>query len=190
MIISFLGKTVKEYRENYLILLNQITPICTKCHEKCHSHCRYDRKVRGPDATVIKILRVKCVHCKCTHAILPDFLFPKGRYSETTREEAINDYETGGKTQEEVSGNQSVKTSRRWIKRYRETIAKIMAALRSVLARLGKYESAVTAIGDGFKQLGQICVEIEKTMGREINSSGIFGKVNILLSWEAMGLWI
>lgn len=63
------------------------------------------------------------------------------------REEAIIECETGIKTQEEVSQNQSVKTTWRWIKRYRDTIGTIKAALRSVLARLGNYESQVTHRG-------------------------------------------
>lgn len=190
MIITFLGTTVKEYRKKYQILLNQITPICTICHGKCHSHCWYERKTRGPNPDTIKILRVKCVQCGSTHAILPDFLFPKGRYSQTIREEVIIECETEGKTQEEVSQNQSVKTTWRWIKRYRESIVTIKAALRSVLARLGNYESEVTLTGSGLKQLKQICIEIEKTLGREIIASGILGKVNILLTWENTGVWI
>jgi len=188
MIIAFLGKTVKSYRENYLILLEQINLICPICNGKCHSHCWYDRKIRSPEPIVIKILRIKCTNCKSTHAILPDILFPKGRYSELMREEVIVDCETGGKTQEEVSGNQSIKTTGRWIKRYRRTIETIIAALRSVLARLREYETMIT--GTGLEQLRQMCVGVERTLGREINSSGLFGKINILLSWGTTGVWI
>lgn len=104
------------------------------------------------------------------------------------REEVIVDCETGGKTQEEVSGNQSIKTTGRWIKRYRRTIETIIAALRSVLARLREYETMIT--GTGLEQLRQMCVGVERTLGREINSSGLFGKINILLSWGTTGVWI
>jgi len=185
MIISFLGQTVKDYHEKYPILLNLITPICPICHGKCHAHCWYDRKVRGPDPTVIKILRVKCTHCGSTHAVLPDFLHPKGRYSEPVREETIVSCEIKEKTGEAASETQSVQTTRRWIKRYRETIGTIVTALQSVLARLGVYET-----NSGLETLIHICAKIEMAIGRVINGSCIFGKVNILLSWEAMGLWI
>ena len=188
MIIPFLGKTVKEYRKNYLILLSQIIPICPICNEKCHHHCWYERKVRGLDPTIIIILRVKCPKCGSTHAILPDFLFPRGRYSGTIREATILDCEIKGKTQEAASENQAVETTRRWIKRYREITANIIAALRSVLARLVRYESAV--IGSGFDQLKQMSVAIETALGHEINASGIFGKANILLNWGNTGVWI
>lgn len=126
--------------------------------------------------------------CGRTHAILPDFLYPRGRYSETIREATILDCEIKRKTQETASENQAVETTRRWIKRYRETITNAIAALRSVLARLGRYESAVT--GNGFDQLTQMSIVIEKILGREINGSGIFGTANILLNWGNTGVWI
>lgn len=188
MIIAFLGKTVKEYQEYYLTFLNQITPICPICNGKCHNHCWYVRKVRGPDHIIIKILRVKCIHCKRTHAILPDFIFPKGRYSQSVREETVVDCEMKEKTQEEASQIQTVETTRRWIKRYRETIETIVTALQSVLARLGVYKTAITDVG--LETLKQIYAMVEKKLNQSLASSGIFGKANILLSWEAIRIWI
>jgi hypothetical protein len=188
MIIPFLGNNVKEYQQNYPVLLSRITPVCPICGGRCHSHCWYDRKVRGPDTTVIKILRVKCTQCGSTHAILPDFLFPKGRYSEHMREEAIFACETGKITQEEASASQSVKTTSRWLKRYREKVAGIIAALGSVLAKLGEYETAIT--GAGLEQMRQMCAKVETVLGRVITASSLFGKANILLAWGSTGVWI
>jgi hypothetical protein len=189
MIIAFLGKTVNEYRKNYPIFLSHFTPICPLCDQNCQSHCWYKRKIREPELAIIKILRVKCANknCGATHAILPDFIYPKGRYSEQMREATIIGYENEGKTQEAVSQVQSVKTTRRWIKRYRDVIKRAIAALQSILARLRVYEFAV--IGSGLEQLQQLSCRIEKEINPLISSSR-FGKVNVLFSWQNMELWI
>lgn len=189
MIIAFLGKTVNEYRENYPVFLSQFTPICPLCDKNCQNHSWYERRIREPDLVVIMILRVKCtnINCGATHAILPDFIYPKGRYSEQIREETIIGYENEGKTQEAVSQTQSVKTTRRWIIRYRDVIKRAIAALQSILARQGVYE--FTAIGSGLEQLQQLCCRIEKAI-HPLISSCRFGIANILFSWENMGLWI
>jgi hypothetical protein len=189
MIIAFLGKTVKEYLTNYPILLSVTIPICPICEGSCHNHCWYKRKIREPELATIMILRVKCanINCGATHAILPDFIYPKGRYSEQIREETIIGYENEGKTQEAVSQTQSVKTTRRWIIRYRDVIKRAIAALQSILARLRVYEFAV--IGSGLEQLQQLSCRIEKEIHPLISSSR-FGKANILLSWQNMELWI
>lgn len=186
MIIAFLGKTVNEYLKNYPVLLDQLTPICTICEGKCHYHCWYKRKIREPNPTVIKILRVKCTHCGATHAVLPDFIYPKGRYNEHIREVTITGCESG-KTQESVSSAQSVKTTGRWLKKYRETIKQVIAALHSILARLGKYR--ISTDNTPSKEFEQIIIWIEIIL-QPLRSSCRFGKANILLSWENMGLWI
>lgn len=188
MIITFLGKSVKEYRKKYLELLNQIIPMCPICHGKCHNHGWYNRKVRDPERIIIKILRVICVSCRQTHAILPDFIFPKGRYPETMREETIQECEISNRTQEKASQIQAVETTRRWIKRYRKTIKTIIAALRSVLARQSEYQTGAT--GGWTEQLKTLCGKIETKIGRIVTSSSLFGKVNILLSWENTRIWI
>jgi hypothetical protein len=184
MIIAFLGKTVKEYLTNYPIFLSDINPICPLCEGSCHNHCWYKRKIRDPDLATIMILRVKCTNTKCgtTHAILPDFIYPKGRYSELIREATIIGCENENKTQERVSQVQSVKTTGRWIAKYRETIKQVVAALHSILARLGLYGIMISG-------LEQLIISIE-TVLKPLKSSCRFGKVNTLLSWENMELWI
>lgn len=187
MIIAFLGKTVNEYLKNYPIFLDKLQPICTICEGKCHYHCWYKRKIRRePNPVIIKILRVKCTHCGATHAVLPDFIHPKGRYSEQIREETITGHESG-KTQEMVSGAQSVKTTGRWLKKHRETIKQIIAALNSILARLGKYK--ISGNKTPQKEFEQIITGIE-TILQPLRSSCRFGKVNILLTWQNIGIWI
>lgn len=188
MIIPFLGKTVNEYRENYLRFLREFTAICTICGGNCHHHCWYKRKVQEFEYIIIVILRVKCTNCGRTHAILPDCIFPKGRYSQKIRGQTVIDHEIEGKTQEQASIVQTVETTRRWIKRYRETIKEAVRALQSVLARLGVYEADIT--DTGLEVLNQICAMIETALNQTITNSGIFGKANIILSWEAISIWI
>ena len=187
MIIAFLGKTVKEYRKEYPIFLSMIHLICPKCEGSCHNHCWYQRKVREPDLITITILRVKCTKCGATHAILPDFIYPKGIYSEPAREATITGCESEGRTQEMVSQVQSVKTTQRWIARYRRIIKPVIAAFQSILARLGVYD--ITTTGCQIEQLRELNRRVEKAL-KPIISSCWFGKLNTLLSWQNMGLWI
>lgn len=168
------------------MFLDKLIPICTICESKCHYHCWYKRKIWNPNPTIIKILRVKCTHCGATHAVLPDFIHPQGRYNEQIREETITGYESG-KTQETVSGAQSVKTTRRWLKEYRETIKQVIAALHSILARLGKYK--IPTDNTLSKEHEQIITWIEIIL-QPLQSSCRFGKTNILLSWQNLGMWI
>lgn len=86
-----------------------------------------------------------------------------------------------------VSQVQSVKTTQRWIARYRKIIKPVIAALQSILARLGVYD--ITATGCQLEQLRELDHGIEKTL-KPITSSCWFGKLNILLSWQNMGIWI
>jgi len=187
MIIAFLGKTVKEYRKNYPIFLSKIHLICPICEGSCHNHCWYKRKVREPELISIMILRVKCTKCGATHAVLPDFIYPKGIYSEPEREATITGCECEGRTQEMASQVQSVKTTQRWIARYRKIIKPVIAALQSILARLEVYDITVT--GSQLEQLQELNRMVEKEL-KPITSSCWFGKLNILLCWQNMGLWI
>jgi hypothetical protein len=187
MIIAFLGKTVKEYRKKYPIFLSSIHLICPICEGSCHNHCWYKRKVREPELITIVILRVKCTKCGATHAVLPDFIYPKGIYSEPEREATITSCENEGKTQEMASQVQSVKTTQRWIARYRKIIKPVIAAFQSILARLGVYD--ITATGSQLEQLRELDHGIENAL-KPITSSCWFGKLNILLSWQNMRIWI
>jgi predicted transglutaminase-like cysteine proteinase len=187
MIIAFLGRTVKEYHQNYPVFLKLISLICPICEGNCHNHCWYKRKIQEPELVTIMILRVKCTNCGATHAVLPDFIYPKGRYIEPVREETITGCENERKTQESVSQAQSVKTTQRWIARYREVIRQVNAALQSILARLGVYDIRVT--GGQMEQLQELNHRVEKAL-KPVTSSCQFGKSNILLSWQNMELWI
>jgi hypothetical protein len=189
MIITFLGETVKEYLSNYPLFLSKIIPVCPICEGSCHSHCWYKRKIRAPELATIMIQRVKCANVKCgaTHAILPDFIYPKGRYSEQIREAAINGCENENKTQEAVSQVQSVKTTGRWIAKYRKIINQVIAALQSILARLRIYD--IPCAGSFSEQIQELQSQIEQVLN-PLQSSCCLGKTNILLTWQNMGLWI
>src|SRR5690554_4509461 len=88
MIILYLGDGIKSYRENYLRYLPEKV-VCPVCTGDCHWHGQYQRKVReNYEIHIITIRRVLCVTCRKTHALLPDFLRPRSRYSQKVRETA------------------------------------------------------------------------------------------------------
>lgn len=65
-------------------------PYCNQCHWAFHAY--YERSFFfGRRYFSITITRVICMHCKRTHAILPDFLVPYSRTPFSLIIEAVND---------------------------------------------------------------------------------------------------
>src|SRR5690554_4047966 len=112
MIVVFLGSSVNEYRALSLTFLEDITPLCPVCGSYCHFHGWYQRKVRDDDgAGHILVPRVKCVHCKKTHIILPDFLAPHKQYIQHVREATVQAGVEEKTPVEKIPGPQAVATS-------------------------------------------------------------------------------
>lgn len=63
---------------------------CPSCHEHgMHVFAYYMRYVKNPgcaDKTKIRILRVRCIHCGATHAVLPSSIVP---YSQITMKDTV-----------------------------------------------------------------------------------------------------
>ncbi len=112
--------------------------------EYCQSHGSYTRTVRtGGDCLALTILRVRCPPCRKTHALLPSFLAPYGRYPVAAHEAAVTEQAAGVPVEEAgaVFG-QAVETSKRWLAFFRSRIALALGALRGALGQLGQYRWA------------------------------------------------
>jgi len=82
MIIAYLGRNVKDYRENFLRYLEGLELICPECGGRMVFHDNYKRHVHINEMVEwITIQRVICHKCKRTHAVIPDFIRPYKHYS-------------------------------------------------------------------------------------------------------------
>jgi hypothetical protein len=90
MIIDF-AENINTYKENILNnygFLKYICPTCSSGHSLTR-HCIYNRNITFFENDIlidkkIKILRVKCLSCNKTHAILPGDIIPYSIYSYST----------------------------------------------------------------------------------------------------------
>ena len=71
LIVTYLGASVKEYLENYLIFLEENQWYCPVCSAKMSFHGWYRRKIITLDGTItrIPIARYRCSNCRQPHAI-------------------------------------------------------------------------------------------------------------------------
>ena len=75
-------------------------PVCGRPHTK---HGTYLRKTPAQFGFKLRIRRVRCKQCKITHALLPCFLIPYGRYLDVYVELAINPDANDGLTIEKLA---------------------------------------------------------------------------------------
>ena len=73
------AESYKKFTET----LNLYSLICPKCkHHDFQKHGYYTRKVKYRKHSVtLRILRVKCMSCKSTHAVLLYFIVPYSQYA-------------------------------------------------------------------------------------------------------------
>ena len=73
------AESYKKFTES----LNLYSLICPKCkHHDFQKHGYYTRKVKYRKHSVtLRILRVKCMSCKSTHAVLLYFIVPYSQYA-------------------------------------------------------------------------------------------------------------
>jgi hypothetical protein len=185
MILAYLGKNVKEYREKSLRYLNDMIIQCPTCGSSTTYHDSYDRHVHiGEIVEWLIFYRVKCVQCDKTHAIIPDFVSPRKHYSTCDIEFAINETEAGIPI-EQVDTAASISTLRRWHNEFIEKVAQTIGALRGLLYRL--YERTINELE--LKGLQEFA-KLEKILARfpQINSSNlIIGETNIWLTNHIAG---
>ena len=188
LIVTFLGASVNEYRANYLQFLGRLVLACPVCHTVCHWHGWYRRKAAdGTGMHYIPILRVKCPSCHVTHAVLPDFIKPYGRYIQHVRQTVVPCL-AGVPVEKTVAHGQAVETSRRWLSKLKETLEPAAMALRSILAQFGWFPAQETR-GSPLCRLVRLHREIVAAIG-DVRRSCFFGGVNTILSLAGAGVWL
>lgn len=177
MIVAYLGSSLQGYYENLYENIQKVRLVCPKCEERVNIHGYYNRSLRfGDDKVNLKILRVKCVRCKSTHAVLPDFISPRKHFSAAEREMVVEDWE-GGTPIEKIESPASASTVKRWIAEFRKKSSSILGTLGSVLFNIYGTIKPLTTIF-----LGSRLKEIESILERlpSVQSSGLLiGKTNI-----------
>jgi Domain of unknown function (DUF6431) len=95
--MNYSGNLKIDYK-NYLEKLNIKTLVCPKCKAKgdFHKHAYYDRNIIVLEGNEIiedklRILRLICLSCKTTHALLPDVIIPYHIYSLSIIFQALKD---------------------------------------------------------------------------------------------------
>ena len=180
MILTYLGKNVKEYRKNFLRYINEMIIRCPNCGGSTTYHDSYDRHVHiGQIVEWLTFCRVKCVKCGKTHAIIPDFVSPRKHYSACDIELALNDTEEGTPV-EQVETEASISTLRRWRNEFIVRAEQAVGALRGLLYLL--YEKTINEFElAGLKRFAKLEKLLEKFP--PIHSSGlIIGTTNIWLT--------
>ena len=145
MIITYLGRNVKDYRENFLRNFEKLEVICPQCSGKTALHGCYDRHININENTEwIVIQRVICSNCGRTHAILPDFIKPYKHYSAGDIEFALRDAEDGVPA-EKVDTASSISTIKRWINEFRALGNQAVGGLRAILKKV--FDKTINDIG-------------------------------------------
>jgi hypothetical protein len=191
MIIECLGESVNEYAAHEPQLLST-RHVCPLCDQYCHRHGSYARRVRTEDEThIILILRVHCVFCLVTHAILPSFLPPYGRYPVEAHEDVITQ-QANGVPLEAVGDrfSQTVETSKRWLAAFRRKTEQVVGALRAACGRRGLYLTE----GDAppLRLLASLC---DAWLGASVPPvyrarDRCFGWVNLILCQAVARVWV
>jgi hypothetical protein len=139
MIIAYLGRNVKDYRQNFLRYMEALELNCPECGGKTSYHDSYNRHVHiGEVVEWIAIYRVKCSKCNVTHAVIPDFIRPYKHYSACDSEMALRDMEEGIPA-EKIETAASISTLKRWMAEFREKGPQAAGMLRSLLYKLYRH---------------------------------------------------
>lgn len=78
-------QSIKRY-SSFIESFDQPVP-CPDCGRNTRKHGFYDRTVHARKIShSIKILRRRCANCRTTHALIPSFLIPWGRFTNHIRE--------------------------------------------------------------------------------------------------------
>lgn len=146
----------------------------------------------------IPILRVACRNCHRTHAVLPDFIRPYGRYHQKVREHATTAVLTGFATREQAGRASFVdpETVGRWVKELNQRVEQVASGLLSILARNRPECGALEPSDRRDKPRRPLCqmvaqgLKLAAALPAFPKSAGLFGLVNILLSWGGLRMWV
>jgi len=186
MIIAYLGRSVKDYRENFLRYLASLDIRCPVCGGKAVFHDSYDRHVHIVETVEwIIVQRVICNGCGKTHAILPDFIKPRKHYSTFDIEISLRDMEDGV-TPENVETEASISTLKRWKKEFKKKSHQAAGALRGLLYRL--FEKTVNEFKLAELKIFEMLEKILEEFPEIESGNLVIGDTNIWLSNNIAGM--
>ncbi|WP_179393695.1 DUF6431 domain-containing protein [Carboxydothermus ferrireducens] len=189
MIVTYLGASVKEYLENYLIFLEENQWYCPVCSAKMSFHGWYRRKIITLDGTItrIPIARYRCSNCRQTHAILPDFIAPYRHYSQVLIANVVEEVVSKQVPPERVEGNQDIPTTRRWIRQFLKRCHEVIGVLESIAFRYtGQVKSLLTEARSSPWEQMLTALELLPA----VKATSVFGAVNLWLTMDVVGLWL
>jgi hypothetical protein len=190
LIIEFISDYVNDYEA--ALCKRLASPIfCPICSGICHLHGCYSRTVLADERRVLSFQRVWCMKCKVTHAIIPNFLTPYGRYPTAAREAVVTDHANGVPLEESgASHGQTVETSKRWIMNFKRNISSMLGAIRSLLSRQHHYhfddeDSSLHAL----TSLCRLWLN-KQSPGFSLIPGSVFGWANLILSQAGERMWL
>lgn len=188
MIIAYLGRNIKEYRESFLRYLDELELTCPGCGNRTVFHATYKRHVRIEETVEWLIIqRVICKECKGTHAVIPDFIRPYKHYSASDSEMSLRDIDNGIPV-EQVETGASVSTVRRWVAEFREKSYQAAGALKALLFKL--YNKAVNEIELYGLKLFETLERILKEFPEIKSNNLVIGDTNIWFTNNLAGMYV
>lgn len=150
----------------FILMLNLFRLECNNCHRR-EGFTRHGYYTRGyvlescdlEKGTRIRILRVKCKHCGCTHAILPEEIVPYLKYTAVFIGTALERHYSRGEPIEDVSLDLTIAPVQlcRWKKRFQQQKEQYLGVLESAklsakdaLAKLVDLKEYATEFAEGF----------------------------------------
>lgn len=110
MITIFVSKSNPVFQKSYDDAMNQVDTACLTCPCGCSGslvrHGSYRRCVKaGGGKSLLKVQRVLCRICGCTHALLPSALVPYSQIPLADQVAVAEAYEEGGNVSDILRSN-------------------------------------------------------------------------------------
>lgn len=174
-IVLYLGRNVKEYKQNSKEIIEGLLKAnalqCEKCLQGMKRHSSYTRGIKETgEKLTIEIIR--CKQCKNGHALLPDFLLPGKHYSGNEIESVLIDSATVPVDEIETEASES--TVRRWIKEVGERVRGACGIIKYLFKCAGKAISELRITSGGpYSELEQILEMAPKAIKSSGNKLGL-----------------
>lgn len=150
----------------FILMLNLFRLECSNCHRR-EGFTRHGYYTRGyvleacdlEKGVRIRILRVKCKHCGCTHAILPEEIVPYLKFTATFIGTALDRHYVKRETVEDVCWDLKIDPLQlyRWKKLFQQQKEKYLGVLESMklsakdaLTKLTGLKKYVAEFAEGF----------------------------------------
>lgn len=188
MIVTYLGSSVKDYQEKFFHIIAEQKWPCPICGQYLDNHGYYERIVIHENSKdSLLIFRGKCVECKKTHAILPDFIAPYRHYAMSVISVTIEETTDELIPVELVSGPQDICTAQRWLNRFTAYCNEAAGYLNSIALQMtGNIPTLIGKIHSSpWQQLKAAILNLPSIL-----STSVMGAVNIWLTRDTIDLWL